>query len=93
MTILIFESTRIKNTFLDFDNPREAIASKMQQLKVAGEERLRLAAKLRAEHAAAAQAEREASRARTKARWDDKKATDLAKLMSRHNRGVMQWSE
>jgi hypothetical protein len=59
----------------------------MQQLKVAGEERLRLAARLRAEHAAAAQAEREASRARTKARWDDKKATDLAKLMSRHNRG------
>jgi hypothetical protein len=86
-------NTKIKNSFLDFDNPREAIASKMQQLKVAGEERLRLAAKLRAEHAAAAQAEREASRARTKARWDDKKATDLAKLMSRHNRGVMQWSE
>lgn len=71
----------------DFENSREAIASKMQHLKVAGEERLRLAARLRAEHAAAAQAQREASRARTKAHWDDKKASDLSKLMSRHNRG------
>jgi len=59
----------------------------MRQLKEAGEERMRLAAKLRSEHAAAAQAEREASRARTKARWDDRKAAELARLMSRHNRG------
>ncbi|CAB3373229.1 Hypothetical predicted protein [Cloeon dipterum] len=74
---------------VDFSgNPREAVAARMQQLREAGEERLRLAAKLRAEHAAAAQAQREASRARTKARWDERKEAELTKLMARHNREV-----
>jgi hypothetical protein len=71
----------------EFDDPRDAVISKMNQLKEAGEERMRLAAKLRAEHAAAAQAEREMCRARAKARWDDRKAAELSRLMARHNRG------
>ncbi|XP_059476888.1 uncharacterized protein LOC132197560 [Neocloeon triangulifer] len=71
----------------DCDDPKGAIEAKMRHMKEISDERLRLAAKLRAEHASAAQAQREATRARTKARWEDRKEAELAKLMTRHNRG------